>query len=80
MPDWLREELNNSDEVWKEDLVNNSYHNSNNNSNNNSNKVDKEFSQRTKELYLETQNAVRSREESYDQVSVPAPQFSCTIY
>ena len=72
LPDWLREELNNSDEVWKEDLSNNSYHNNNNN---NRNKADKEFTQRTKELYLEAQNAVRSREESYDQVSAHQPSM-----
>ena len=53
-PDWLREELNNSEEAWIDDVnVNNRNHNNNNDkSADQRRRAEKEYNRRTKELYL----------------------------
>jgi len=77
LPDWLRDELNNSEEAWIDDLGPGGGHNNNNGNNSKSvstadlrKKQEREYNQKSKELYLEAQNSVRLREEAYNQVRV----------
>ncbi len=79
LPDWLRDELNNSEEAWIDELGPGGHNNNNNNNGNNSKSVstadlrkrqEKEYNKKSKELYLEAQNAVRLREEAYNQACV----------
>ena len=75
LPDWLRDELNNSEEAWIDELGPGGGHYNNNNGNNSKSvstadlrkRQEKEYNKKSKELYLEAQNAVRLREEAYNQ-------------
>ena len=75
LPDWLRDELNNSEEAWIDELGPGAVHNNNNNGKSVSTadlrkKQEREYNLKSKELYLEAQNAVRLREEAYNQARI----------
>lgn len=72
LPDWLRDELNNSEEGWVEVAQKSPSKSATSmsprkvSSADHRKKIEKEYNRKTKELFLEAQNVVRQRE--HDQV------------